>query len=352
MVLPNIWELDTSRLIKNLSWWWWWWLVFIHNPKEPTKPKQLMVLWSTKNAPRVRIDDVVWDNDMKIEKTENRDLFKGATAAWYYDGKKMDNHFILEPSDIEVIRKGGAGAIIPRAKWRYDFTGNGRDYEVIIKKPDTGMDFHITPINKGFAKIRRETQCFFGTDYGYDLTEINRADMRGRIDGKNVTGTAYLQQVRVNAPAPPWFWGINHFQDGSILTYYQPHFGLPVFARSRNPHSKLLEVRLPFYKDIKFYSAEDGSFHRLRKNRVERWFEGDLPVFEVSGKYKDMEAKFRLDSYSEVIWGFEHAHTKFFYGEYPISVTEFKFRKGNKIWSLDDLGYGYGNSEHSWGMLF
>jgi hypothetical protein len=315
-----------------------------------------MILWSTKNAKKVSVDDVDFENDLVIKKTKDRDEFKGMTAAWYYNGKKMDNHFVLEGSDFVIERKGRGGRIVPQTKDKYIHSGDGKTYNVLIEKPDITMNFDISPLKEGFAKIRRETQSYFKTDFGYDLTEINRANFKGYIKKgskkEDIKGTAYLQQVRVNAPAPPWYWGINHFQDGSILTYYEPHLGLPILRRSRKPHSSLLNGKFVMHKDIKFYPAEDKKLYRMRDIKVEREFNSKgLPVFHVSGKYKDMKAKFTCDSYSEVCWEFRHLGSKLFYNEYPVSITEFSFKKGSKEFTLDDLGYGYGNSEHSWGIL-
>ena len=55
-----MWDLNTDEKIKNLSWWWWWWIFFIKNPKNPARPRQLMILWSTKNCERIIVNDYDW----------------------------------------------------------------------------------------------------------------------------------------------------------------------------------------------------------------------------------------------------------------------------------------------------
>ena len=40
---------DVSHTKPRRGTWWWWFFLFIfNNPKNPEKPRQLMILWSTK----------------------------------------------------------------------------------------------------------------------------------------------------------------------------------------------------------------------------------------------------------------------------------------------------------------
>ena len=51
--------------------------------------------------------------------------------------------------------------------------------------------------------------------FNYQLIRLNKLDLTGKVDGKNVKGTAYFQRVLLNSPAIPWYWGVYHFEKGA-----------------------------------------------------------------------------------------------------------------------------------------
>ncbi|MBT5614581.1 MAG: hypothetical protein HOJ64_06875, partial [Euryarchaeota archaeon] len=51
----SLWRLDVLPPIPRLSWWWWWVIVFVRDKDNPGRSKQLMVLWSTKETPAIRM---------------------------------------------------------------------------------------------------------------------------------------------------------------------------------------------------------------------------------------------------------------------------------------------------------
>ena len=65
----SLWRLDVMPPIRRLSWWWWWALILIPDPKNPSRSKQLMVLWSTKETPAIRVSGHWWkpENRMHID---------------------------------------------------------------------------------------------------------------------------------------------------------------------------------------------------------------------------------------------------------------------------------------------
>ena len=66
------------------AWWWWFWLFFFNNPKNPAKPRQLMILWSSKNVKKISCNDL----QINLTHPDDRSNLDGAVAAWYYDGKR------------------------------------------------------------------------------------------------------------------------------------------------------------------------------------------------------------------------------------------------------------------------
>jgi len=80
------------------SWWWWFWLFFFDNPLDPSRPRQLMILWSTKNV------DEIDCNDYKISMGHKSGpgRLDGAVAAWYFDGEVMQHNYLLEKGVVEL----------------------------------------------------------------------------------------------------------------------------------------------------------------------------------------------------------------------------------------------------------
>ena len=58
--LSSLWRLDTLPPLRRLSWWWWWWLIVLPDAENPKRSRQLMVLWATKDAPHVRVNEHDW----------------------------------------------------------------------------------------------------------------------------------------------------------------------------------------------------------------------------------------------------------------------------------------------------
>lgn len=80
------------------AWWWWFWLFFIDNPKNPKKPRQLMILWSTKNEKTINCNNL----EVKFSHTGDRSRLDGIVAAWYFDGKKMHHNYLLEQCTLNI----------------------------------------------------------------------------------------------------------------------------------------------------------------------------------------------------------------------------------------------------------
>ena len=90
-----MWDLDTDDKIKNVTWWWWWWLFFIRNKKDPKRWKQLMILWSIKDCKKIKVMDHIWKPTGTISKKDNSLEFPGMVCAWFYDGKRMRDPYLI-----------------------------------------------------------------------------------------------------------------------------------------------------------------------------------------------------------------------------------------------------------------
>jgi hypothetical protein len=311
------------------AWWWWFWLFTFDNPMNPKKPRQLMILWSTKNVKEIDCNGLKIKLDLPIDKL-NMD---GAVAAWYYDGWKMHHNFLLEQCHIRTNKRG----LVTDSETPTLFTQDGDTYMVQI---GDDMEFIAEADGKhDFLRPNHHGNHFVGNK-GYSITKINRLSLSGTVDGKPITGNAYFQRVFVNAPAIPWFWGIYHFQKGAVLTYtYQWIMG------------KKLKRHIAFFDGKKLHD-----FDKINVKRIER---KDFPAFLVNAENDTEKISFMVDTYEHSSWTFKKKSigvipNKLAYNEYPGRLAGFEFIDKNKgnVWTLKELGKAYGNSEHSTGFLF
>lgn len=309
------------------AWWWWFWLFFFDNPKDPEKPRQLMILWSTKNVKEIDCNGL----DIKLQLPIDRKNMDGAVAAWYYDGEKMHHNFLLEQCKIKVVKDG----LSTDSKTPTSFTI--RD---IVNRVQIGDKFDFVAEAKGTQDFLRPTyhaNNFVGSK-GYAITRINKLDLKGMADGKPIKGTAYFQRVFVNAPAVPWYWGTFHFANGAALTYTNHR----VFRKA-------------IKKQIVFFDGQEA--HLLKDITVKRTG-GEIPVFKVSGETSDAKASFTVSPYAHSSWTFKKKSlgiipNKLVYNEYPATITEFEFvdKKTGKKTTPKELGKSVGNAEHTTGYL-
>lgn len=309
------------------AWWWWFWLFFFDNPKDPTRPRQLMILWSTKNAKRINCNNL----DIELELPIDRKNLGGAVAAWYFDGEKMHHDFLLEQCMIKVSREGiSTDSKVPTSFTMRDFVSRVR----------IGERFDFVTEIKGehdFLKPNYHANKFIGSK-GYGMTRMNRLHLKGVVDGKPITGTAYFQRVFVTAPAVPWYWGVFHFANGAVLTYFNPR----LMGKS-------------IKKDISFFDGKE--MHNIKDIKVKR-AGGKIPSFDISGENKGERIRFTVSAYEHSSWTFKKKilgviPSKLVYNEYPSIITDFEFvdKTKKKKTTLKDLGRGVGNAEHTMGLL-
>ncbi|MFP3872373.1 MAG: hypothetical protein ACOCTR_02935 [Candidatus Natronoplasma sp.] len=356
----NIWALKTDEMIEGLSWYWWWWIFFIENPDDPERPRQLMILWSTKYVDQIEVNDKRWSmkklptwNDGKLE-------FNGMTAAWWFDGEDMYDPIVLEEMDFEIHTQGKSGMLKPLSEdGDYRFFGSPDKYIVNIQNDRNDFHLEMTPWNDYLQKHRFNDQSFIGK-YGYNIMKIYGMKLSGRIDGESVQGSSYFQRVQVNAPATPWYWGIVHCEDESFLHYFNPFIGPQMFRSKQKQTSRLDWGDIRLSRSIRFYHRGSDREFKFGTKHVDISHEirDDLPVFMVEGEDQDKEISFKLSAYSRANWRFQEKRrfgmrNVFYYNEYPAELLDFEFRlkDGSLTVTKSDLGRTYGNFEHSWGKL-
>jgi len=344
--------IDPEALVFDLqnepmprgAWWWWFWLFFFNNPKNPGKPRQLMILWSTKNVKEIDC------NDLKINLTpnSNRSVLDGAVASWYFDGEKMHHNFLLEQCHININKSDNklyTDSTTPTS-FSIDKTKN-------IIKIGNDFEFIAEPKYKNKFTLPSYHSNNYISSRGYSIIRLNHLDLRGKVKGNNesdesdgnneftesIHGSAYFQRVFVSTPSPAWYWGIFHFENGGILTYFNPYVS-----------------KMSLKKDISFFDGK--KLHEFVDITVKRTG-GEIPIFIVSGENEDEKIKFMVNSYSHSSWTFRKKTlgiipNKLIYNEYPAVISELELiNKGTmKKIVLEDLGKSVGNAEHATGFLF
>ena len=377
-IADRVWNLNLSEKLKGLTWWWWWWIFFFDNPDDPDRPRQLMILWSTKNCDRIKVMDFDWQRRGGISRDrdpitgENRMTFNGMTAVWYYDGKRMYDPFLLNESDFTVNWKN-SGELRPKTNEDLRFFGGPDNYTVRIQNLEKGLDFtfKMSPWNEFMSTPRYASRHYAGR-YGYNILRFYGMKLEGTLNSprsrEEFAGTAYFQKVMVNAPSIPWYWVVLQSEKGHYIDYFRPHIGFQMFRRTERPRSWMDRDGISLSKGIQFYNPGTDILHRFKNMTVKKTFipgkvvdtggEGEeLPIFHVQGENSEGETiRLVLESYSRAYWRFEQKFWGIFrsilyYNEYPVVLKEFEYKGLDGTITREDLGRVVGNAEHAWGFL-
>jgi len=358
LMYEEMWNLDTS-VVKG-AWWWWWWIFFIRNNENPKQSKQLMILWSTKNVDKIKVNDFEWKRrKLPVREDDGVMRFNGMTAAWYYDGEKMVEPLVLRDSDFEVHRnKDGRGRLHPIIEnCNYDFEGGPDNMSVYIQDDKSDIHLGIKPVDDNVSKfIFRKNR--FGKKYHYSILKQYMSSVNGKINGDDVTGTGYFQKLLVNAPQPPWYWVINHFENGSYIDYMYANIGLQMLRKKEKHKTFLDRFEIPVTKGVVFYHRPTNTTYKFKKMKIWHEYENDLPIFYIDAKSRDGKGHIHLkyECYSRAYWRFQQKGTLsknvLYYNEYPSTLTEFDMKYGDLHLTRDDMGYSASNNEHAWGRLF
>ena len=331
-VQNRVFDIKNSDFTKG-AWWWWFWLFFF---KESGKPRQLMILWSTKNDKAVNCNDVDIIFNHKLAEETGRKKMDGAVASWYYDGKKMHHNYLLRQTPLLFSDKS-----LKTENPETAFLKNKRGYTVKIGDK---IKFSLSLREKNLAT----EPTFDGKrvlNFDYEILRMNKLNFTGKFNGKKIKGSAYFQRVFLNAPAFPWYWGAFHFKNGAVLNYFRPHLG------------KFL-AELAIKKHIIFYNR--GKIYKINSIKIRRALRNGLPEFHVSGENKTAKINFVAEAYSDSWWdfkkiafGFLPVKSRLLWHEYPAKIRKFRLveKKTGKKVTEKELGEGIGNSEQAFGAL-
>jgi hypothetical protein len=352
-----MWNMDLS----TRSWHWWFWLFFIDNHENPSRPKQFMVIWSTKDVEKIKINSYLWHKERDAVKRGNRIDFHGLIGTWYYDGKVMKEPYFMDERDFFVEDNNGPGVLKTIDDDSQVFVGNPNRYKLHLTKDDIDVNLDMVSTNHSLSDHRVTYNNFF-KGYGYEILKIHKMNLEGYFDDRgkkeDVTGTVYFQKVRINSPlVPGWYWGTVHMYDGSYLQYFMPHVGQQMLRRKHSQISPLDRGERYLSKRVNFYDKGEDRTYDFKNARISKYFNSKgMPVFTLKANNGREKLDFTLDCYSRACWYFEQPllkviRTFLYYNEYPAMLTRFSLEGNGKRITVKDLQGGVANCEHTWGSI-
>lgn len=354
--IKKIWTLDVNE-IKPGGWFWWFWLFFIDNPKNPSKPIQLMILWSIKKDKLIYCNDlaVSFDENHKVE--ENKREFNGTVAAWYFDGDKMHDNYLLE--NCKFILNSKKLELIADGKTSSSFSFENGVFRVSIVKDGVRIIFDSKEIKNVPLNPERNIKNIAGGLMNLHSTTMNNFSLSGKIiEGgreREVEGTSYFQKILINAPPPSWYWGLFHFPDGSYLTYLDTYVGRATL-KDNITNITLKKPTKSLTQDVNIFDAEKQKKYHFKKMSIKPIRVGENWVHHVVGWDDKHTVELEVETYSHACWKFRKKvaflplWSHFKYNEYPSLLKRMTLK--NKLTGEEkEFGQAIGNVEQSWGII-
>ncbi len=359
--IKNIWQPPQEWKTPG-AWLWWFWIFFIHdeNTRKTGKCRQLMILWSIKKDPSIRCNSLGIHVPKQIEsRVDGTFRLNGAAAAWYYDGERMHEDFVLETSHMEL--DPSRSSLAAPGKTPSSFSLNGNDFITKIKSGSLEFEFiaRQEDLRGPVGPVHGSTKLPAGMKI--EGTRIERLGLSGTEmhngTKRAISGTAYFQKILLAAPPPQWYWGLYHFSDGSFFTYMLPYAGRAALAGNAWKGAGLKKPTFPLQQDILLFHAPTGRVYEGSQLTVaprkiagtQNW------LHEIKGGGKDFTIRATARAYSHACWAFEKkigalpARSRFFYNEYPSVLERLELRESSGQTLL--LENGWGNMENSWGFI-
>ena len=389
--LSRMWKLQERPPLHHLTWDWWWWLLMLDDDEGNPSGKQLMVLWSTKDNPKVMVSGTEWtpkgrpgfDGDGGIS-------LDGMVCAWWFDGKRMYEPYIKRkcrmivvddehpswPGQVSDLGAGG-GAVVPltdddmsmglKSDLSEFWLNLHSDEFTQDSNVPNKMQFRLTPWNEAMSTARHATATY-AMEMGYDILRLHGCKVSGMLDDKPINGTAYFQKVCVQAPSVPWYWGMLHLSDGSYIDWFLPHLSMTITSRDNQPWRKRDLGHMSLSQGGLFHDSVSGKSIAFDKVRVEKYasdaIEGDhganpgsnLPGFKIEMWTDSVHIHLDAVAIDRAHWAFEQPTigglvSNFTYNEYPLKVISLSISDDNGNRKLSDYDWIRGNAEHSWGIL-
>jgi len=319
-----------------------------------------MILWSIKKDKEIMCNSLDIRQPLQLEsRADGAFQLNGAAAAWYFDGEKMHEDFVLETSSMSLDPRLRSLSAPGRAPSSFFMRGN--DFVTRIKSGKTEFEFVARQNDMHAAVGPTHGATPLPAGMRIEGTRIETLELSGTEahGGKKraLSGTAYFQKILLAAPPPQWYWGLYHFSDGSFFTYMVPYAGRATLADNAWRGARLKKPSLPIKQDVFLYHAPskrvyEGSRLTVTPKQIggtENWqheLEGGGTGFTITATAR---------AYSHACWSFRKkigalpARSNFRYNEYP-SVLEsltLTASSGEKI----SLKNGWGNMENSWGFI-
>ena len=385
--LSSLWRLDTLPPLRRLSWWWWWWLIVLPDAENPKRSRQLMVLWSTKDAPHVRVNEHDWKPEGRFHiDEEGRHTLPGMVCAWWYDGKDMHEPYLMREARIATLdgqhpdwpgtgEFPGSGAVVPVTEedLSMGMADDGSHFWLRCRGDDSAVengapqsfDLKITPWTEATSSAAY-TNNVFGNDMGYDIIRLHASKCHGMIDEQSVQGSAYFQKVTVQAPSIPWFWGFLHFSDGTYLDWFIPHASFSMTARDSRAWKLRDVAQVPLKTTGLLHDQKRGRSEKFERCEVELLpAESDddcdsrgerLPRFFIRIWNGRTQVGLNVRASNRAHWRFDQPTRAGFvshltYNEYPLEVESLTILDEKGVRTLDDFEWVHGNAEHAWGLL-
>ena len=338
--LSRMWKLQERPPLHHLTWDWWWWLLMLDDDQGNPSGKQLMVLWSTKDNPKVMVSGTEWTPKGRPGFDENGGIsLDGMVCAWWFDGKRMYEPYIKRTCRMIVVddkhpswpKKSsdsgeGGGAVIPLTDedmsmglksdlsefWLNLHTNEFPQDANVPKK----MEFKLTPWNNAMSTARHATATY-AMDMGYDILRLHGCKVSGILDDKAIKGTAYFQKVCVQAPSVPWYWGMLHLSDGSYIDWFLPHLSMTITSRDNQPWKKRDLGHMSLSQGGLFHDVISGESIPFKNVRVEKYatdsVEGEhgatpgsnLPGFKVEMWTEAIRINIDVEAIDRAHWAFE-----------------------------------------------
>jgi hypothetical protein len=356
----DIWKANPDNTLRNRAWQWWWWIHFFENPENPELPRQLMILWGTRNCRKVRVNDFYWEPRTPIEVSENHATFESMVASWYFDGNKMHDPFIIDSGKTETVWDDRSGRISMKSdQGTYSFGGSPADFNLNVKSESIGLELSMQRWNDFMSQLVPTGRNFIG-NMGYSMLKYRGLSSSGKIRVGEietpVNGRSYFQNVRISSITPCWYWATVQWDNGSYLQYFLPHVGLPMLRHSISHKSLLDWGERVVSRSLNFYDAEEEKEYFMHDIRVTKRYENDLPIFTVKSFSDEGELNIEMATYARCCWNISQPLIGpiwhgIFYNEYPAKVTQFEFRSGARRVSNENFGKSYCNCEHTWGTV-
>jgi hypothetical protein len=295
-----------------------------------------------------------------METSNNTSTFESIVASWYYDGNKMHDPLVLDRGKTETKYDDHSGEIrMESEQGVYSFGGSPADFKLNMNNQSIGIELSMQRWKDVMAELVSTGRNFVG-NMGYSMLKYRALTSAGRIRvGESetpVSGRSYFQKVRIASITPCWYWATVQWNNGSYLQYFMPHIGIPMLRRSRSHESLMDWGEKMISKTLNFRDAEEGKEYLMKDVRITKRYENDLPIFTVNAFSNECELSIEMKTYARCCWNISQPLIGplwhgIFYNEYPARVTEFKFKRGSRSVSKDDLGECYCNCEHTWGTV-